>query len=503
MLKISWGIILFIFSTVLSQANVVENKISSTIADKGFERYKKQLDLEDVYIAFVQPSLTSPMSYYGHTFLVFKKQGSWEFSKTFSFTAVIPNKISSKNLILDGVTGKLSGRYVIGNFHEFKREYLSKEQRGIQLYKLNLSGPEKELLLAKSFQIYNDEFPYHFFQKNCSTEIINYLSVVRPTLSKNLKNITMKAPSSTLNLLINENLILKKDITHFSQITHSFDRYLRLDKSTREQIDTYLISQELDENFDTLKDNEKEVLTNISSLMFNFLHTPPPMYHEIQNQIHPKSIIKKSSDIESLAYTSLARLSLGLRQVDNKTIGLLSFMPSHLERFEERFSIVNESTLKTFYTAISYDQNKIKLEKLDILEIAAYNKSFSKVIIPTWRVYAGYNDLYSPDNHSLISEIGYGLSFGSKNVLFSFMPQIKVDINNKTITSQFNTLFSYWHGKNNFSYNFISNHSHRNGVDNVHKMTLHIPLQHDLSLTTDVNLSSTEFGLWVNKRFSF
>ena len=89
MLKITWLFIWFFISIPLTHADVSGESLEPS-SGLGLEQFEKELHFEDIYIAFVQPSLISPMSYFGHTFMVFKKNNSWDFSKTFSFTAVIP-----------------------------------------------------------------------------------------------------------------------------------------------------------------------------------------------------------------------------------------------------------------------------------------------------------------------------------------------------------------------------------------------------------------------------
>jgi hypothetical protein len=502
MLKIICCISLFILSTVLTQAKTID-KTHLPISNSPFEQYKKRLALDEIYIAFVQPSLISPMSYFGHTFLVFKKHGTWEFSKTFSFSAIIPNHISSKDLIINGASGRLTGRFIIGNFHEFKHVYLTKEQRDISLYRLQLAEHEKNQLIYKSFQVYDNDFTYDFFQQNCSTELIRYLSTIRPNLAEKLNQITIKDPSSTLNLLAHEKLIVKNDITHFSKITHAFSQYLELDSSSREQVNRYLTHDSSNANFGELDSDVKATLSTTSSLLFNFLNNAPPLYKELQDQTYSSNNKQIQPLKKNLTHTNPARISLGLKYLDNRVMGSLSFMPSHRERFEERFSYVNETTLKAFYSEINFDNSKIKLEQFDLLELAAYNKSFSKVIIPTWRLYAGYNDNYSADNHSFMSEIGYGLSFGTTDLLISVMPQINIDITHKTFTGQINTLVSYWFGPSNLSYNFIANISGHPGKNNIHELKLNLPIKNNLSVTVTNNIRDSELNVVLNKRFSF
>ena len=502
MFRIIWGIGLFIFCIALAQAKNLEFSPTSK-NNLAFEQYKEQLALEDIYIAFVQPSLVSPMSYFGHTFLIFKKHGTWEFSKTFSFSAVIPNQISQKELMTDGALGKLKGRFVIGNFHEFKQAYFSKEQRGMSLYKLNLTAAEKNLLIDKSFQIYDQDFSYHFFEQNCSTELVRYLSAVRPNLSISLNKLFIKDPAGTLNLLIDENLILESEKMYFPKITHAFNQYLKLNNQSQKKINNYLTSQNHIDQLSLLKDVEKETLANVSSLLFTFFNDPPSLYKEFQNQTYTSEDTHIPPLKENLAYTSPARLSFGLKHTNDNVVSSLSFMPSHRERFEERFSYVNETTLKTLYTEINFYDDKLKLEQFDLLELASYNKSFSKVIIPSWRFYTGYNDRYRSGQQTLMSEIGYGFSFGTTDFLVSVMPQINIDFTKRTLTSQVNTLMSYWFDTTNLSYRFVGNVSGHSEKDNIHELKLNIPIKHNYSITFTSEISHSEFGIALNKRFSF
>ena len=501
MLKIAW---LFVWSFMfipLTHADVSGESPASS-QRLSLEQFEKELHLEDIYIAFVQPSLISPMSYFGHTFLVFKKDSSWDFSKTFSYTAIIPAEISNNDLLFGGATGTLKGRYVIGNLHEFKHAYLKKEQRGISLHRLNLTDNEKKALISIAYELYKQTSIYHFFEQNCTTELIRFLGGVRPALLKKLEGLVIKEPASALNLLESEGLINKNNFFYPPRITHAFDSYLKLGSASRLLVNNYLNDVEQSKNYAEEDDNIKESLINTSSLLFNFFNSPPVSYEEFQRLTYTnKSEVITPLETTS-SYTEPTRFSFGVRQVDNKIFGSIGFMISHLERFEERFSFVNESTLKTFDTSINFDRDKVEIDKIDFFELAAYNKSFSEVFIPSWRLYAGYNDKYNYKEHSIMSEIGYGFSFGTKDVLFSLMPQIRVDLTKKTITSQFNGLASYWYGKTNFSYNFVVNIRRHKGENNIHQLKLNIPIEHNTSVTVSANVSQSEYEVRFNRRFT-
>ena len=101
-----------------------------------------------------------------------------------------------------------------------------------------------------------------------------------------------------------------------------------------------------------------------------------------------------------------------------------------------------------------------------------------------------------------MSEIGYGLSFGTKDVLISLMPQIKIDLTQKIIASQFSGLVSYWHGKTNFSYNFVGNITRHKGENNIHQLKLNVPIQHNTSVTISANVSQSEYEVRFNRRFT-
>ena len=501
MLKITWLFIWFFISIPLTHADVSGESLEPS-SGLSLEQFEKELHFEDIYIAFVQPSLISPMSYFGHTFMVFKKNNSWDFSKTFSFTAVIPEKISNNDLLFSGATGKLKGRYVIGNLHEFKHAYLKKEQRGISLHKLNLTENEKKILVSSAYKLYSQTFDYHFFEQNCTTELITFLAEIRPSLLKKLQALAIKEPASTLNLLMSEGLIDKNNSFYPPKITYVFDTYLKLDNASRLLVNSYLDDVTPSKNYAEEDDDIKESLINTSSLLFNFFNSPPVLYKEFQQLTYTNAIEGVTPLKTTSSYTEPTRISFGVKQVDNKTFGSIGFMISHLERFEERFSFVNESTLKTFDTSIKLDKDKVEIDKIDLFELAAYNKSFGEVFIPSWRIYAGYNDKYNYDKHSIMSEIGYGLSFGTKDLLFSFMPQIRLDLNQGTITSQLNGLASYWYGKTNISYNFVGNITRHKGENNIHQLKLNIPVEHNASITISGNVSQSEYEVRFNRRFA-
>ena len=57
--------------------------------------YIKQTSFDDISLVFANPTLSTPMSYFGHTFLLFRKKESLNFSKVFSFSAITPENIPS------------------------------------------------------------------------------------------------------------------------------------------------------------------------------------------------------------------------------------------------------------------------------------------------------------------------------------------------------------------------------------------------------------------------
>lgn len=491
--------IICFFLLFLISISKAHSDIDDLIDGISFQQYKEAISLEDIYIAYVQPSFISPMSYFGHSFLVFKKKNSWDFSKTFLFSAVIPSDITSSGLFYKGSFGHLEGRFVLSNFHKIKHNYLNKEQRGIELYKLVLNEFEKELLLRKSFNLYNEPLRYNFFQNNCSSELIKYLSVIKPSLYQEEKNMAIKQPSNAIELLANEGILNKTPITHFSKLELEFHKYQALTLPEKRSLRSLLDGEN---DYATLTDNRlKSALVGQGDLLFKYAKTPLAEHESIQKLLYKDnySLSPLKKQFQNLN-TSL--VSFGFKSIGSHDYTTLRFMPAAYTHSDVRFSRVNETTMVIFNTELKIEDTNIDLYQFDLLELATYNKSFSKTTTPSWRFYMGFNENHNEDG-SFQSEFAYGLSYGTDNLLISLLPQLNIDFSHSMLFTQVNFTASYWMGQSNISYNLVSDvfTSNRKGNKSFHELIINHPINPIWSVSLAAREGNKELGITLNRRF--
>ena len=170
-------------------------------------KYIIQSKFDSILLAFANPTLSTPMSYFGHNFLIFKKKESLSFSKVFSYSAIINKEDTFIELAKKSIFGGLKGRYSFTNFYNIRYEYIEKEQRSLTLYPLNLTQKEKDLILLKAYELYNNEGIYNFFNQNCTTELLSFLSDIKTELKDSYSNSIYVQPSQLVHLFIQKKII--------------------------------------------------------------------------------------------------------------------------------------------------------------------------------------------------------------------------------------------------------------------------------------------------------
>jgi len=143
------------------------------------ELHKKLEDLlvDDVWLVIASPSVKSPMSYFGHVALVFRRQNDLYFSRAISFLADSDGHDSDLSLMLRGATGAIPGKYTVNSFHQLINKYVEVDQRAVTAYQLVIAPEELDLLARHLVEVDGVLIDYNFFTNNCSTGIRTLLEV--------------------------------------------------------------------------------------------------------------------------------------------------------------------------------------------------------------------------------------------------------------------------------------------------------------------------------------
>lgn len=137
----------------------------------------EDLFVDEVWLVVASPSVKTPMSYFGHVALVFRRDNDLYFSRAVSFLADSERHESEFSLMLRGAIGSIPGTYTVNSFHQLVNKYIEIDQRSMTAYRLILEPEEINLLAMHLLEVYGFEIDYNFFSNNCSTGIRSLLEV--------------------------------------------------------------------------------------------------------------------------------------------------------------------------------------------------------------------------------------------------------------------------------------------------------------------------------------
>lgn len=133
----------------------------------------------NVSLGFASQDIKSPVSNFGHTFLVFHNDETPEAtSLTIEFTGEASDLIANISALFTSVPGKYSPSYLSAKIRQY--DY---ENRSIWLYRLKLDKEELQKLKQYLLHSESTKFAYDFSQKNCAFYIAKALSQTNDTLA--------------------------------------------------------------------------------------------------------------------------------------------------------------------------------------------------------------------------------------------------------------------------------------------------------------------------------
>lgn len=150
-----------------------------------FEAWKAGLDPGSVSLLFAAGYLNNPATLYGHTFLRLHKRGGAGadlLDYTINYAATT-DKDSGLFYALKGLFGAYPGQFATIPYYLKIQEYQNMENRDLWEFPLGLTPEEIDLLLRHCWELGKASFPYLFFTRNCSWQLMPLLDIVKPELA--------------------------------------------------------------------------------------------------------------------------------------------------------------------------------------------------------------------------------------------------------------------------------------------------------------------------------
>lgn len=148
-----------------------------------FEDWKKLMAPTSVSLIFASAYMNNPASMFGHTFLRLERKGESDprlLDNTLNFAAET-GEDGGMLFAVKGLVGLYPGKYTVAPYYMKVQEYNNIESRDLWEYRLALTREETDRLAAHAWEMGPAEFPYYFFSKNCSYQLMPALDAAAPT----------------------------------------------------------------------------------------------------------------------------------------------------------------------------------------------------------------------------------------------------------------------------------------------------------------------------------
>jgi len=170
----------------------------------SFEGWKAGLDIESVSLLFAAGYLNNPSTLYGHTFLRLHKRGAGGadlLDYTLNYAATTDEQ-GGFLYALKGLVGAYPGQFSTIPYYLKIQEYHNIENRDLWEFPLNLKQEEIDRLLRHCWELGKASFPYLFFTRNCSWQLLPLLDIVKPELALSERFTYWVIPSDTAKAVL-------------------------------------------------------------------------------------------------------------------------------------------------------------------------------------------------------------------------------------------------------------------------------------------------------------
>ncbi|MFA6434843.1 MAG: DUF4105 domain-containing protein [Elusimicrobiales bacterium] len=171
---------------------------------KSFEEWKAGLNTGSVSLLFAAGYLNNPSTLYGHTFLRLHRRGAdgadlLDYTINYAATADVESGLF---FAVKGLVGAYPGQFSTIPYYLKIQEYHNIENRDLWEFPLNLTTEEIDRLMRHGWELGKAAFPYLFFTRNCSWQLMPLLDIVKPELDLSRRFSFWVIPSDTAKAVL-------------------------------------------------------------------------------------------------------------------------------------------------------------------------------------------------------------------------------------------------------------------------------------------------------------
>lgn len=397
----------------------IENCTLSKRVKKNQHNIEELLSNKKPYLIVAGESLNSPMSYFGHSLLLFLDEDDFYFSPVVSVLAPTEG-LSTFEQIIKGGFSTIEAKVNIIPLHQVIDFYNDQDSRELKFIELPETKFDKTRIIEYFNKEINNKNRYNFFLKNCSTYLYEALEYSCNCLDKNKFIVTPASIEKALYQGKSKTLYFRTE-----SLSNKFNTsYHTLNKEQKSRVKEMFYNADgryLDE-----EKNLGDIAVLASMLSFESYQNPNPAYAELLNKYgKDSSILSEMPLSENTSDSNLDPLLTSSIKISTQKDSIqlkLSVVDFH--HFEQRKYHFTSSKLEVGSLELQEEDNSVKIKSINLINIRSVTPINFVTKKASWRLNIGAKRS-AKDQLETSFSYGIGAAFSISQIKFYILPSIE------------------------------------------------------------------------------
>jgi hypothetical protein len=398
-------------------------KVIKTPKCESLNKELETLSAKRVTLILASAHINSPASAFGHTFLRIDASKDTPLASYSVNYAAQTTETNGLIYAYQGIFGGYKGLYSIVPYSKQLETYSDLEQRDVWEYPLNLSPDEIKRLVYHILEIRHFHADYYFASENCSYNLLWLLEVARNSthlvhqfsfkaipidtlraiLKAEMVDEVIYRPSKRTKLLAKSKALADPLALNFAKSNrYNFEALSGLstsDKANALELATHLLQIKYTKN----KIKKKKYLSDFLRLL------------KERSKLGVIDEVKIPRPVEPQLSHKSNKVSFS---IDSKNRIGVRFKVAYHDIYDNESGFIPGSYINFFDVSLKHDENKLKLDELNLLDIRSYALQDPVFKPISWQVALGGKRTLK-NKLTPYFQAGAGLTLGSKT-LFSY-----------------------------------------------------------------------------------
>lgn len=410
----------------LSEHVVIDQATLPAVVCAEYDEWRGTVRGEQATLIFPTYHLNSPSSMFGHTLLRLDRSADDGGSKWLSFAVNYgANAGAAENSLLyavRGLTGGYPGVFIVTPYYNKIREYNRIERRDIWEYRLNLTPVEVDRMIIHLWELKDVNFDYYFFDENCSFRLLELLEVARPGLELTDGFGITAIPIDTVKAidtagLIEETVFRPSQVTELEVILAQFS--IEEQRYFERLVDDPGIANSL--GFTVLKTDKQRKIIDAAYRYQRYQQVSKERDDALAKRSHALLALLNQYPTDTTPLPVAVplppekghhsrRVSIGVGERNDQEYKELSFRMAFHSLEDNQYGFLRGAhiNMANIQLHANNETDKVKLQRLDVIDIFSLTPR-SRFFKPlSWRVYSGLERQMTGSDDRLTSHVSGG-----------------------------------------------------------------------------------------------